>query len=150
MTITLGGGQSFTLGGGGSGSAYWNVSGATPGGNTAGGSGIGGKSSYIAGDRSSGVNPDAGIGSPPPDNSAYITGGNGQANTGSGGGSSSSAEVVFAVGNWGVLGGSGGSGGSGVVIIGYSGTTAYPFGGVVTISGGYVTHRFTSSTTFTY
>lgn len=145
VSITLGGLQSFTLGGGGSGSAYWNVGGSTPGGNTPGGSGIGGVSGLVAGDRSNGINPDAGLGNPPPNNSAYVTGGTGVANTGSGGGSASRAEVIFGNGDYGCLGG---PGGSGVVILGYTGPQK-SWGGTVTVTGSYVTHKFTSSTSIT-
>jgi hypothetical protein len=44
--------------------------------------------------------------------------------------------------------GAGGSGGSGVVIIRYLGTVQRATGGTVTISGGYVIHTFTSSSTY--
>jgi hypothetical protein len=45
--------------------------------------------------------------------------------------------------------GAGGSGGSGIVIIRYLGTVQRATGGTVTISGGYVIHTFTSSSTYT-
>jgi hypothetical protein len=65
----------------------------------------------------------------------------GTANTGGGGG-----------GTGGTAGSganqAGGAGGSGVVIIRYLGSTQRATGGVVTITGGYVIHTFTSSGTF--
>jgi hypothetical protein len=60
----------------------------------------------------------------------------GTANTGGGGGGA----------NYNT--GGGGAGGSGVVIIRYAGTVQRGTGGNVTISGGFVTHTFTSSGTY--
>jgi hypothetical protein len=147
VTINLATGHSYTLAGGGSGAGYWNVGGSTPGGNTAGGSGIGGVSAYVAGDRSNGVNPDAGTGDPPSNNSAYIKGGDGVAGTGSGGGCASRAEIIYGDGCHGAYMG---TGGSGCVIIGYSGTSAVLSGGSITIANGYVSHKYTSSTTINF
>ena len=150
-TFTFSSGHSWTVGGGGTGSYYWNVSGTTPGGNVAGGSGGGGKSALLSGDRSGGVSPAAGTGNPPNDNSAYVKGGDAPANSGSGGGSGCSGEVIFADGRFGTYMG---TGGSGVVIIGYPGSAAKLFGpggstlGSVSTASGYVSHRITSTTTF--
>jgi hypothetical protein len=65
------------------------------------------------------------------------TGTSGTANTGGGGG-----------GGYGGGTNNGGAGGSGVVIIRYLGTVQRATGGTVTISGGYVIHTFTSSSTY--
>ena len=155
-TFTFASGHSYTVGAGGTGSYYWNVSGTTPGGNVNGGSGGGGKSALISGSRGTsgggngGVSPAAGLGNPPNDNSAYVKGGDAPANSGSGGGSGCSGEVIWADGRFGAYMG---TGGSGVVIIGYPGTTPKLFGpggstlGSVTNSGGYISHRITSTTT---
>jgi hypothetical protein len=43
----------------------------------------------------------------------------------------------------------GGNGAGGIVIIRYAGSAARASGGTVTVSGGYVYHVFTSSSTFT-
>ena len=51
--------------------------------------------------------------------------------------------------NTGGGGGAAGIGGSGIVIFRYAGTTARATGGTVVITGGYVTHTFTTSGTFT-
>lgn len=74
----------------------------------------------------------------------YITGtfaSNGQSNTGSGGGGA----CHVGSGN-----SNSGSGGSGVVIIRYPGSQAVATGGLVVIAGGYVTHIFKTTGTFTF
>jgi hypothetical protein len=75
----------------------------------------------------------------------YVVGQNagaGQANTGSGGGGGCHP---------GTSNGIGGAGGSGVVIIRYPGTTATATGGtIIDTSGGYVTHIFKTTGTFSF
>jgi hypothetical protein len=75
----------------------------------------------------------------------YVNGQNagaGQANTGSGGGGGCHP---------GTNNGTGGAGGSGVVIIRYSGSTAQATGGtIIDTSGGYVTHIFKTTGTFSF
>jgi hypothetical protein len=75
----------------------------------------------------------------------YVTGQNagaGQANTGSGGGGGCHP---------GTSNGIGGAGGSGVVVIRYPGATAQATGGtIIDTSGGYVTHIFKTTGTFSF
>lgn len=142
VSLTLGS-TSFTMGGGGSGGAYWNVGGSTGGGGTQEPTGVGGISGRVAGDRN-GVHPSAGQGDPPPNTPSYIRGGNGSPNTGSGGGSGANAETIFGIGEYGSLGG---NGADGVVIIGYPSATVKPYGGQAVTVGNYTYHRFTSTTT---
>jgi hypothetical protein len=66
----------------------------------------------------------------------------GSVNTGGGGGGGSGGNVDGQNRN-------GGAGGSGIVIIRYLGTVQRATGGTVTITGGYVIHTFTSSSTYT-
>lgn len=66
-----------------------------------------------------------------------VFGGTATVNSGGGGGGGSNNSS----------GGGGGSGGSGIVILRYGGTTARASGGNVTITGGYVYHKFTTSGT---
>jgi hypothetical protein len=61
----------------------------------------------------------------------------GTVNTGGGGGGAGST------------GATGAAGGSGIVIVRYSGVTPRATGGVITTSGGFTIHTFTSSGTFT-
>ena len=76
---------------------------------------------------------------------SYIIGNNatsGQANTGSGGGGGCHP---------GTSNGTSGGGGSGVVVIRYPGSTAVATGGtIIDISGGYVTHIFKTTGTFSF
>lgn len=164
VSITLGGVFTFNLAGGGGAGQYWNVGGATTSagaGGTAGGVTVGGRSGRVAGDRSSGVNPAAGIGNPPPNqgsvysSSSYWTGengyqltvGGGTYNTGSGAGGSARAEIIFGDGCYGVRAG---TGGGGLIVIGYTSTTgAKSYGGTVINSGTYYAHIYNSTTTVT-
>ena len=147
-TFTFATGHSYTVGGGGTGCNYRNVSGDTPGGNVAGGSGGGGKSAYVNGSAGGGVSPAAGLGNPPADNAGYIKGGNAPANSGSGGGCGSRIQVLPTNGEYGAYMG---TGGSGVVIIGYPGTTPkFSPQGTVTNVNGYITHKYTSTTTISF
>jgi hypothetical protein len=113
-------------GGGGNGHSYIGGAGGLGGGgggssySTTGGAG-GGSSTNSGANGSSGSN---------------TTGGAGGANSGGGGGGSSHWVSV------------GGNGGSGIVIVRYSGS-AKGTGGTISTSGGYTTHTFTSSGTFT-
>lgn len=70
----------------------------------------------------------------------------GTANTGGGGGGGSNYSVAQATPL--TFGCNGGAGGSGIVIVRYLGTAAKGTGGTVTVSGGYVIHKFTASGTF--
>jgi hypothetical protein len=103
-------------------------------------SGGGGGSTQSGGTGGAGGNGGGGAGSPA---SASNTGASGTANTGGGGGAGG-----YGTGGVNVTG-AGGSGGSGIVIIRYLGTVQRATGGTVTISGGYVIHTFTSSSTYT-
>jgi hypothetical protein len=108
----------------------------TPGGqnNTnAGGNGVTGLLTFDGGGGGGGVsgaagNPGGGAGS------TNGTGGTGAANTGGGGGKT--------------VGGFAGSGGSGCAVIRYIGNAATATGGTVTVTGGYVYHRFNTSGNF--
>lgn len=164
VSITLGGVFTFNLAGGGGAGQYWNVGGATTSagvGGTAGGVTVGGNSGRVAGDRSAGVNPAAGLGNPPPNqgsvysSSSYWTGENGKQlsvfggtyNTGSGAGGSARAEIIFGDGCYGVRAG---SGGGGLIVIGYTSTTgSRSYGGTVINSGNYYAHIYNSTTTVT-
>jgi hypothetical protein len=143
-------GVTYSFGGGGSGCGYWNVSGSSPGGRTAGGVTGGGRSGLIAGNRSSGVQPSAGD-PPVPNTTSYSPGEAGSPNTGGGGGAAARAEVVFSFGNWGVLGG---NGGSGRVVITYQNTNVLFSGGTVSSSGSGAStiwrHDFTSPGSFSF
>lgn len=108
----------------------------TPGGqnnNNAGGNGVTGLLTFDGGGGGGGTsgaagNPGGGAGS------LNGTGGTGGANTGGGGGKT--------------VGGFAGSGGSGCAVIRYLGNAATATGGTVTVTGGYVYHRFNSSGNF--
>jgi hypothetical protein len=70
---------------------------------------------------------------------ANLPGGNAGANTGGGGGSGSH----YNLNNY------GGNGGSGIVVIRYAGTVQRATGGnIISVSGGFVVHIFTSSGTY--
>lgn len=138
-------------GGGGAGAVGSNASGSVAG---AGGVGLastitgssvfysggGGGSTQSGGTGGAGGTGGGGAGSPA---SASNTGASGTANTGGGGGAGG-----YGTGGVNVTG-AGGSGGSGIVIIRYLGTVQRATGGTVTITGGYVIHTFTSSSTYT-
>jgi hypothetical protein len=124
-------GTALYWGGGGGGSAYTGPGVGGPGGLGGGGGGAayGGYSGGSGGGSAlnSGGNGVAAV---------HGTGGSGGQNTGGGGGGSTHYESV------------GGNGGSGIVIVRYSGG-AKGTGGTISTSGGYTTHTFTSSGTFT-
>ena len=140
-------------GGGGAGAAGGNGSGSTAGNGGVGlnwqslgtyyaGGGGGGAYSGTSGTRGTGGNGGGGSGgiysgstpSTPATDASINTGGGG----GAGPNSASGAVNCY-----------GGSGGSGIVIVRYAGSTQRGTGGTVTITGGYVYHTFTSSSTYT-
>lgn len=114
--------------GGGGGSTHSSTAGD---GGAGGGGGGAAYAGYTAGAGGAGLNA-GGAGA----SAVNGTGGNGGANTGGGGGGGSHYASV------------GGAGGSGIVVVRYSGS-ARATGGTIATSGGYTTHIFTSSGTFT-
>ena len=130
----------------GNNSPYWGGSGGGAGaaGTNAGVGGIGVASSisgaslfYAGGGGPTNINGTTQSGGAGGGGAGGLNGTAGQMNTGGGGGGGSTSNATS------------GAGGSGIVIIRYVGSVARAVGGVVTITGGYVIHTFTSSGTYT-
>jgi hypothetical protein len=131
--------SAYTSGGGGGGAGAVGASTST----TAGAAGGVGLASSISG---SSVFYAGGGGGTTNSGSSYGTGGSGGGGNATGGtGTSGTANTGGGAGAGASVGG---SGGSGIVIIRYLGTVQRATGGTVTISGGYVIHTFTSSSTY--
>jgi hypothetical protein len=132
--------SAYTSGGGGGGAGAVGASTST----TAGAAGGVGLASSISG---SSVFYAGGGGGTTNSGSSYGTGGSGGGGNATGGtGTSGTANTGGGAGAGASVGG---SGGSGIVIIRYLGTVQRATGGTVTITGGYVIHSFTSSSTYT-
>ena len=132
--------SAYTSGGGGGGAGAVGASTST----TAGAAGGVGLASSISG---SSVFYAGGGGGTTNSGSSYGTGGSGGGGNATGGtGTSGTANTGGGAGAGASVGG---SGGSGIIIIRYLGTVQRATGGTVTITGGYVIHTFTSSSTYT-